>query len=61
VVVILFLSSVFGNFLGKSIWTEQSAPAIGQEFTTTIGFDVFSDIPNESVGYIYNNLLTEGK
>jgi predicted anti-sigma-YlaC factor YlaD len=60
-VVILFLSSVFGNFLGKRIWTEQRAPSINQEFTTTIGFDVFSDNPNESVGYIYNDLLTGGK
>ena len=61
VVVILFFSSLIGNFLGKRIWTGQTAPATSQEFVTTIGFDVFSDTPNASFGYIYNNLLTGGK
>jgi predicted anti-sigma-YlaC factor YlaD len=59
-IVMFFLSSLTGNYLGKMILSAktQKEPTISQEFNTTLRLVAFDDIPEESFGNIYNNLLT---
>jgi predicted anti-sigma-YlaC factor YlaD len=59
-IVMFFLSSLTGNYLGKIILSAktQKESTINQEFNTTLRLVVFDDIPEESFGNIYNNLLT---